>query len=74
MARYYTKEILKTRVKILEELMGEPLKLISCNGEYAINRENHKDEPFSWAGWYRPVKELIIYVDGIIAGIKYIKH
>lgn len=74
MAKYYTKEILKTKVKMLGDAIGSPFKVISCNGEYAIQyASGHGSEPFGWAGWYHPLKQLIIYLDGALAGIKAVK-
>jgi hypothetical protein len=69
MARYYTKETLRTKVKQLEEATGFKIKLLSCNGMYALQYEDGPE--FPGAGWYRTVKWLIIYADGFLAGMKY---
>ena len=71
MANYYTKQTLETKVKQLEEATGFKMELVSCNKEYAIQS---KGGPYiGFVGWYRPIKELIIYVDGFLAGLKYNK-
>ena len=71
MANYYTKQTLEAKVKQLEESTGFKMELVSCNKEYAIQSKGGLDIGF--VGWYRPVKELIIYVDGFLAGMKYNK-
>lgn len=71
MANYYTKQTLETKVKQLEEATGFKMKLVSCNKEYSIHSKDGPDIGF--VGWYRPIKELIIYVDGFLAGLKYNK-
>lgn len=70
MAKYYTKEVLTAKVKDLGDLIGDELKLFSCNGEYAISYKHSAGVPFSWAGWYHTAKDLIIYIDGVMDGIK----
>ena len=71
MARYYTKQTLKTRVEQLEEAIGSKLQLVSCNGEYAIQFACGLALP--GAGGYHSVKWLIIYAEGFLAGMKYNK-
>lgn len=67
---YYTKETLKTKVEQLNKATGLNLTLISCNGEYALQDADNNPNPFSWAEWYRPVKSLIIYLEGALDGLK----
>ena len=74
MASYYTKDILKARVQKLGEAICHDLKLISSNGQYAIQYEYGDGYPFSWASWYRPIRELITYIDGAIDGIKFVRQ
>lgn len=69
MANCYTKQTLQTKVKQLEEATGSSLKLISSNGLYAIQYESGL--AFPGAGWYQTIKWLIIYVDGLLAGVKF---
>lgn len=68
MANYYTKETLEVKVQQLEEATGSKMQLISYNKVYAIQSMGGPDLGF--VGWYRPIKELIIYVDGFLAGMK----
>lgn len=72
MTKYYTKQTLQTKMKQLEEATGFPLELTSCNGKYLIQSEDGPD--FGWAGYYHTVKELIIYADGFLAGVKFNEH
>ena len=67
MANYYTKDALITKVQQLEEATGSKMQLVSCNKEYAIQSMGGPDLGF--VGWYHPIKELIIYVDGFLAGM-----
>ena len=69
MANYYTKQTLLTKVKQLEEATGSQMELISCNGYAAIQVKGGPDLGF--VSWYRPIKELIIYADGFLSGMKY---
>ena len=66
MANYFTKEILKIRVEQLSEAMERKLTIVCNNGCYAVN-----GTPFSYIGWYHTVKDLILYIDGILDGIKF---
>lgn len=71
MAKYYTKEILKIRVEKLGEAIGSPMEVIECSGKYAIQRKYGGETwPFNWAAYYHPLKELMIHVDGALAGIQ----
>ena len=72
MEKYYTKQTLQTKVKQLEEATGSSLKLISCNGMYALQYES--GPAFPGAGWYHTIKWLIIYADGFLAGVKFCKQ
>lgn len=74
MASYYTKEVLKERVRQLGEAICHDLKLVGNNKHYAIQYEHGDGYPFAWASWYRSVKELITYIDGAIDGIKYVRQ
>jgi len=66
---YYTKEILKTRVKQLEEATGLSMELVSCNGYYSIHFKGGPS--LGWAGCFHTVKENIIFVEGFLAGMKF---
>lgn len=71
MANYYTKQTLEAKVEQLEKVTGFKMEIISSNKEYAIQS---KGGPYiGFVGWYRPIKELIIYVDGFLAGLEYNK-
>lgn len=68
MAKYYTKETLKTKVNQLETAVGSPLKILSCNGTYAV--EYRGGPAFPGLGWYHSVEHCIIYIEGVLEGIK----
>ena len=70
MANYYTKETLKVKVQQLQEATGTKMTLVPCNGEYAVNC----NDLFSFLGWYHSARHLIIYIDGILGGIKFKKQ
>ena len=74
MASYYTKAVLEERVRQLGEAIGHDLKLISNNRHYAIQYRYGSGYPFSWASWYRSIKEMITYIDGALDGIKYVRQ
>lgn len=66
MGNYYTKETLKLRVKQLSEAMGTKLTIVGNNGCFAVD-----GTPFAYIGWYHTAKDLILYIDGILDGIKF---
>ncbi len=69
---YYTKQILRERVKQLSEALGVGLELINSNGKWAVQ---YKDgDGFGPLGWYRSVKYCIIYIEGALHGIKLTKQ
>lgn len=75
MAKYYSKTTLKQKVAALGEAIGTDLKLLTCDGKkFAVVEESNLNEPFAWAGWYRPIKDLIIYIDGLLNGIDFMKE
>ena len=69
MANYYSKEVFKERVNQLSTAIGWDLYPISSNGEYAVN-----GSPISFLGYYHTLKDQILYIDGILTGIKLNKH
>ncbi len=69
---YYTKQILRERVKQLSEALGVGLELINSNGKWAVQYEG--GDGFGPLGWYRSVKYCIIYIEGVLHGIKLTKQ
>lgn len=72
MASYYSRETLQVKVKQMEEATNSRIELIGYGKWVAIQSKDGPD--FGWASWYRTVDELIIYIDGFLAGMKYGKQ
>ena len=72
MANYYSKQTLQEKVKQLEEATGFKMEIISCNGYASIQVKDGSNLGF--VSWYRPIKQLIIYADGFLSGMKYGKQ
>ena len=66
MATMVYKERMENYVKTIEELSGVKLRFFGCNGEYSCSTFTS----FSYLNGYHSRKEICIYLEGVIDGLR----
>ena len=64
------KDKIKEQVAQIEELTGKKFKCIGSNGEYSVYEKGGSTSAMPYASWYRKPKDLSLYLDGVIDGLK----
>lgn len=70
MATNVYKEKMEEFCKTIEELSGVHLSFYGCNGEFSCSTFTC----WSYLNGYHSRKEICIYLEGIVNGLRYKKH